>query len=121
MVTKLTVEGIIKLIERVVPVENIGGPIMIAQLVSQQAKAGIFDLLALTALISINLGLLNLLPIPVLDGGHILFCSLEIVMKRPLSPRVREIAIKIGLTILISLMMLAVYNDIHRIIGSNIK
>lgn len=121
VVTKLTVEGIIKLIERVVPVENIGGPIMIAQLVSQQAKAGIFDLLALTALISINLGLLNLLPIPVLDGGHILFCSLEIVMKRPLSPRVREIAIKIGLTILISLMMLAVYNDIHRIIGSNIK
>ncbi len=118
VVTKLTVEGIVKLIERVVPVENIGGPIMIAQLVSQEAKAGIWDLLGLTALISINLGLLNLLPIPVLDGGHLLFYFLEMIMRRPLSPRVKEIAVKIGLTLLIALMMLAVYNDIHRIIGN---
>ncbi len=117
VVTKLTFEGIVKLIERVIPVENIGGPIMIAQLVSKQAKAGIFDLLALTALISINLGLLNLLPIPVLDGGHLLFYSLEIITGKPLNPRAKELAIKVGMSILIGLMMLAVYNDIHRIIG----
>ena len=121
VVIKLTIEGIVKLIERVVPIENIGGPIMIAQLVSSQAKAGFFDLLALTALISINLGLLNLLPIPVLDGGHLLFYSLEIITKKPLSPQLKEVAMKIGLGILIGLMMLAVYNDLNRLIGPNIK
>ena len=121
VVTKLTFEGIVKLVERVVPIENIGGPIMIAQLVSSQAKAGFFDLLALTALISINLGLLNLLPIPVLDGGHLLFYSLEIITRRPLSPEIKKTAMKIGLGILIGLMMLAVYNDINRLMGPNIK
>lgn len=116
VVTKLTFEGIIKLIERVIPLETVGGPIMIAQLVSKQAKAGIWELLGLTALISINLGVLNLLPIPVLDGGHIVFYLLEIIIGRPLSPKVMEIATKIGLAILILLMMFAVYNDINRII-----
>jgi regulator of sigma E protease len=117
VVTKLTFEGIVKLIERVVPIDNIGGPIMIAQMVSQEAKAGIWDLLSLTALISVNLALLNLLPIPVLDGGHLLFYALEIIMRRPLSPRVKEVARKMGLALLITLMMFAVYNDIHRILG----
>lgn len=116
VITKLTFEGIVKLIERVIPLETIGGPIMIAQLVSKQAKAGVWELLTLTALISINLGVLNLLPIPVLDGGHILFCLLEIIIRRPLSPKIMEVAAKIGFAILILLMMFAVYNDIKRMI-----
>ncbi len=115
VVTRLTIEGIVKLLERVIPLKTIGGPIMIAQMVSQQAKYGFWDVMSLTALISINLGLLNLLPIPVLDGGHILFYGLETILRRPLSPRVREIATRIGLTLLIMLMLFAVYNDIMRI------
>ncbi len=117
VVTQLTITGIVKLIERVIPLKTIGGPIMIAQMVSQQAKYGFWDVMSLTALISINLGLLNLLPIPVLDGGHILFYGLETILRRPLSPRVREIATRIGLTLLIALMLFAVYNDIMRIMA----
>ncbi len=115
--TKLTIKGIIKLIERVIPLETIGGPIMIVQMVSQQAQQGFINVCVLTAIISINLGLINLIPIPVLDGGHILFYFLEMILRRPLDPRIREISIKIGISILILLMALAVYNDIFRIIN----
>lgn len=115
-VIKLTVQGIVKIIERIVPLETIGGPIMIAQLVSQQAEQGLADVLALTALISVNLGLLNLLPIPVLDGGHILFYALETAARRPLDPKWQALATRIGLSLLIALMALAVYNDIYRIL-----
>lgn len=114
----LTWDGLIKIIERVVPLKTIGGPIMIAQLVSQQAEQGIVDVLALTALISINLGILNFLPIPVLDGGHILFYGLETILRRPLDLRWRTIAMQIGISLLIALMALAVYNDIYRIINT---
>ena len=113
----LTWTGIIKMIERVVPIESIGGPIMIAQLVSQQAQQGLVDVLSLAALISINLALLNLLPIPVLDGGHLLFFGLEIVFRKPIDPKWRDVATRIGLSLLILLMALAVYNDIYRIIS----
>ncbi|HDQ39470.1 MAG TPA: RIP metalloprotease RseP [Desulfonatronum sp.] len=113
-IVALTVQGIIKLIERIIPVDTIGGPILIAQLVSEQASMGLASLLALTALISINLGLLNLLPVPVLDGGHILFYTLETIMGKPLSPRLQAIAYKIGIAFLVTLMTFAVFNDIHR-------
>ncbi|MFP4033996.1 MAG: RIP metalloprotease RseP [Desulfovermiculus sp.] len=116
MVIKLTVQGIIKIIERIVPLETIGGPIMIAQLVSEQTEQGLIDVLALTALISVNLGLLNLLPIPVLDGGHLIFYALETVAGRPLDPKWQALATRIGLSLLIALMALAVYNDIYRIL-----
>lgn len=111
----LTVEGVIKMIERVIPVETIGGPIMIAQMVSQQAEQGLVNVLALAALISINLGFLNLLPIPVLDGGHILFFAIETVTGKPLSERWQAITIRIGLALLLGLMLLAIYNDVTRI------
>lgn len=114
----LTVTGIIKMIEQVVPLESIGGPIMIAQLVSQQAQNGLVDVLALAALISINLALLNLLPIPVLDGGHLLFFGLEVIFRRPIKPKWQSMATRVGLSLLILLMALAVYNDIFRIISS---
>lgn len=116
MVIKLTVQGIVKIVERIVPLETIGGPIMIAQLVSEQAEQGLIDVLALTALISVNLGLLNLLPIPVLDGGHLIFYALETVVGRPLDPKWQALATRIGLSLLIALMALAVYNDIYRIL-----
>ena len=111
---KLTLEGLIKLVERIIPLDTIGGPIMIAKLVSDQAHQGLVNVLALTALISINLGLLNLLPIPVLDGGHILFYTIEIIIGHPLDERLQKITTKIGLSFLIALMCLAVANDIVR-------
>ena len=114
----LTWQGFVKLIERVVPVDQVGGPIMIAQLVGEQAQQGLAGLLALTALISINLGILNLLPIPVLDGGTILFCLLELCFRRPVNRKVQEYAMRLGLTLLVALMLLATFNDVVRIIKS---
>ncbi len=113
-IISLTGQAIIKLIERIIPLDTIGGPILIAQLVSEQAAVGLTSLLTLTALISINLGLLNLLPVPVLDGGHILLYTLEAIRGKPLSPRIQEIAYKIGIAFLVTLLTFAIYNDIHR-------
>jgi regulator of sigma E protease len=112
--TVFLVEGVIKIIERIVPLEKIGGPIMIAQLVSKQAQKGIYDLLFITAIISLNLGLINLLPIPVLDGGHLLFFALEIVLRRPVNERLRRLATQAGLVVILGLMGLAIYNDLAR-------
>lgn len=100
-----------------VPADSIGGPILIFQIYEEQAKRGFNELIRLTALISINLGLLNLLPIPILDGGHILFFLIEILKGKPLSERSRERAQQVGLFMLLSLMVFAFYNDIVRIIG----
>ncbi len=115
MLMKLTVQGIIKLIERIIPLDNIGGPIMIAQLVSEQTQEGLINLLALTALISINLGLINLLPIPVLDGGHIVFYTVEMITGKPLNDRMKQVATTISISLLLALMALAIFNDLWRI------
>ena len=112
----LTWKSFVKLIERVVPLDQVGGPIMIMQMVSKQAHEGIAGVLALAALISINLGVLNLLPIPVLDGGQIVFCLWEMIFRRPINARVQEYAMRAGLALLVGLMLLATYNDIWRIV-----
>ncbi len=109
------VMALVKMIERVIPADSIGGPILIAQLISKEAKSGWVELLALTAALSANLGFVNLLPIPVLDGGHIVFFSLEAVMRRPLSQRVRAMALRVGIAMLAALMLLATYNDLRRL------
>lgn len=111
----LTWQSFVKLAQRVVPLEQVGGPIMIAQMVGEQAHQGLAGLLALTALISVNLGILNLLPVPVLDGGQIVFCLIEILFRRPVPPKAQEIATRVGLFLLIALMVLATFNDIWRI------
>lgn len=113
-VISLIGESLVKMIERVVPIDSIGGPIMIAQAIKQQSERGILHILQLTAFISINLGLLNLLPIPVLDGGHILFFGLETILKKPLDERLQAAATRIGLFLLLCLMALAIFNDIVR-------
>ncbi|MEG2171769.1 MAG: RIP metalloprotease RseP [Desulfovibrionaceae bacterium] len=112
----LTWMGFVKLAQRVVPLDQVGGPIMIAQMVGQQASEGLSNVLALAALISINLAVLNLLPIPVLDGGQIVFCALETVMRRPLGARFREYTMKAGWIFLMGLMVLATFNDVWRIV-----
>lgn len=112
--SSLMIQGLAKLIERVIPWTDMGGVILIGEMIHQQAQTGLVNLLALTALISINLGILNLLPIPVLDGGHILFFFLEILTGRPLSPKVQQVALKLGMTFLLMLMVFVTINDILR-------
>lgn len=113
---ELTAESFLKLLQRVVPLDQVGGPIMIAQLVGGQAQQGLAGVLGLAALISINLAILNLLPVPVLDGGTALFCLIEIIFRRPVHEKVQEWGMRLGLALLVSLMLLATYNDIVRII-----
>jgi regulator of sigma E protease len=115
--TRLTFEGIVKLCQRIVPLDSVGGPILIAQTVGQQAQEGVLRVLAVAALISVNLGLLNLLPIPVLDGGHIAFLALEMLFRRPVSLKVQEFSARVGLVFLIGLMLFATWNDIMRLLS----
>jgi len=117
-VTELMVVIIAKLITGDISTDTLGGPIMIAQMAGDSAKAGIGSLISFIALISINLAIINLLPIPVLDGGHLLFFSIEAIKGSPVSIKVREIAQQVGLFLLILLMILVFYNDISRIFFS---
>ncbi len=110
----LMFKGLIKLIERVIPVDSVGGPIMIIQMVHEQASQGMLSLMWLTALISINLGIINLLPIPVLDGGHLIFYGYETIRGKPMSPKVQDLTIKLGLALLVLILILATYNDLQR-------
>lgn len=110
--------SIYKMIRGSIPAAEIGGPLLIVQAAGTQAQVGIEALVNFMAVISINLGVLNLLPIPVLDGGHLMFFLIEAVMRRPLDLRQREMAQQVGLVILIGLMAFAFYNDIGRLLGS---
>lgn len=117
-ITVLTIKGVVKLIQGTVSPKTLGGPIMIAQMAGQQAKEGVANLTFFIALISINLAILNFLPIPVLDGGHLLFFFIEAVIGRPVSIKVREIAQQAGIFVLILLMIYVFYNDIARVFFS---
>ncbi len=109
---KVTIYFFGKLFQGKVPMESIGGPIRIAQMAREEADQGLVRLLNFIAIISIHLAILNLLPIPVLDGGHLLFYGIEAVMRRPVSTRMREAAQQIGIFLLILLMIFVFYNDI---------
>jgi regulator of sigma E protease len=111
----LTVMGIIKIIQQVVPASELGGPILIAQMAGQQMEAGWINLAYFIGLLSVNLGILNLFPIPILDGGHLVLYSLEAVRGKPLEPKTLEKLQQIGLLLLGSLMIFVFYNDIIRI------
>src|SRR5215470_8483278 len=93
--------------------DQIGGPIKIAQISGEVAKLGFGPLLHLTALLSVSIGLLNLFPIPLLDGGHLLFYLIEAVRGRPLSERAQEVGFRIGLAIVLMLMIFAAFNDLR--------
>lgn len=114
-ITALTIKGVVKLFQGTVSPKTLGGPIMIAQMAGQQAKEGVVNLIFFIALISINLAILNFLPIPVLDGGHLLFFFIEAVKGSPVSVKVREISQQAGIFVLILLMIYVFYNDIARV------
>ncbi len=113
-VVDLTYTGLKKMITGAVAADSVGGPLLIAEMIGKQAQVGMVPLLLLGALISVNLGLLNLLPIPVLDGGAILFCLIEIVIRRPVPEKVQDWAMRGGAALLIVLMIFATFNDILR-------
>jgi regulator of sigma E protease len=117
-VTKLTIVSVAKIIQGKISTKNLGGPIMIAEMAGQQAKEGTLNLVFFIALLSINLAILNFLPIPVLDGGHLLFFFIEAVIRRPINQKLRETAQQAGIFILILLMIFVFYNDISRIFFS---
>jgi len=98
-------------------IKNLGGPIMIFQVTGEAARAGMAQFLAFMAFLSLQLGVLNLLPIPVLDGGHLVFLTAEGILRRPLDLRTREMAQKVGFFLLILLIIVISYNDILRIFG----
>lgn len=97
-------------------VEQLGGPIRIAQVSGQVATLGVFALLNLAALLSVSIGLLNLFPVPILDGGRLLFYAFEAVLGRPLSARTQDIGFRIGLALVVLLMAFATWNDTSRIL-----
>jgi regulator of sigma E protease len=111
---KITLQALYKMIVGEVSPRNLGGPILIAQMAGQQAQEGLGSFLAFLAVLSINLGVLNLLPIPVLDGGHLLFFLVEAVIGRPVAVKHREMAQQVGVFLLMLLMVYAFYNDIAR-------
>jgi regulator of sigma E protease len=96
--------------------KNLSGPFTIADYAGQSAKAGLGAYLAFLAVISISLGVLNLLPIPLLDGGHLLYYVVEILKGSPVSDRVMELGQRVGLTLLLFLMAFAIYNDFNRLL-----
>jgi regulator of sigma E protease len=114
---RVTVLGISRIFTGHISFKTVGGPIMLFQLASSAAEEGIGSLVLLMAAISVNLGLMNLLPIPVLDGGHIATAVVESVTRRPLSIRAREIANVVGLVLLFTLMVFVFKNDIVRVLG----
>lgn len=113
---ELTCMVVVKLFQGTIPFKTVGGPIMIGQMTGQVAQQGLVYLFPFTAIISVNLGILNLFPIPVLDGGVIIFLLIELLIGKPLSLKKRELAQKVGVALLVLLMLAVTYNDIFRVI-----
>jgi regulator of sigma E protease len=114
--TELTAVGIYKMIAGEISSKNIGGPLTIASISGEAGAQGMSSVVFLIAILSINLGVLNLLPIPILDGGHLLFFFIEAVLRKPLGDRQRELAQQVGLLLLVCIMVFAFWNDIERLL-----
>jgi regulator of sigma E protease len=114
--TLFTLGVLKKMVLGAVSVENLSSPIMIAKIAGDSARAGWKYFVTLAALVSISLGVLNLLPIPILDGGHIMFCLVELVRGKPVSEKIQLVAVQVGLFLIGGLMIIAVYNDLTRLI-----
>lgn len=113
--SSMTVESLWKMFAGLVSVKNLSGPITIAKVAGASLESGLENFLYFLAMLSVSLGVLNLLPIPALDGGHLLFYMVELVRGKPLSERVQEMGLKIGVTLVVGVMILAMYNDLSRL------
>ena len=113
--TLLTLNLLKKMITGMVSTKNLAGPITIAKVAGDSARSGFQSFFSVLALLSISLGVLNLLPIPILDGGHILYCAVELLIRRPVPARIQALGMQVGLFLVGGLMVLAFYNDITRL------
>ena len=111
----LTLDAVRKMLVGLIAPSNLSGPITIAQISGDSARAGLESFVSFLAYLSISLGVLNLLPIPVLDGGHLLYYAMEVVRGRPVSERTQAIGLRIGLALVGSLMLMAIYFDLMRL------
>lgn len=110
-----TLTSIKKMLQGLISPKNLSGPITIAKVASTSAKSGLESYVGFLALLSVSLGVLNLLPIPVLDGGHLLYYTVELIAGRPVPERVQMVGYQVGLFLVLSLMMFALYNDFSRL------
>jgi len=111
----LTLSSIYKMIKGLISIDNLSGPITIAKVASASAESGLQSFIQFMAYLSISLGVLNLLPIPVLDGGHLLFYFVEVVRRKPVSEKIQYLAYRVGASLLFALMLVAIFNDIARL------
>mgnify|MGYP005993592301 FL=1 len=109
-------DSVKKMVIGLISVKNINGPITIAQVAGETASYGLDVYLGFLALLSISLGVLNLLPIPVLDGGHLLYYAIEAVIRRPVPERIQAFGLQLGLLLISGIMVLAIYNDVNRLL-----
>jgi regulator of sigma E protease len=110
--TRAIVDGLVQLVRGQVSVHQLGGPITIARVAGQGAELGLFPFIGLLALLSINLGFINLLPVPMLDGGHLFFYAVEAIRRRPLSAQALEWAFRGGLAVILTLVVFTTINDL---------
>jgi regulator of sigma E protease len=110
-----TLESIKKMIMGAISHKNLSGPITIAQVANATAQSGLESFIGFIALLSISLGVLNLLPIPVLDGGHLLYYLVELITRRPVPEKVQVWGMQMGMFVIVSIMLLAFYNDLTRL------
>jgi regulator of sigma E protease len=109
---RATWDGLVQIVTGRRPLDELGGPLRMAQIAGQQASLGLIDFVQLLAFFSINLGFINLLPVPVLDGGHLVLTALEAVRRKPVSERAVEWAVRGGLAFLLALMLVVTFNDL---------
>src|SRR5690606_35500100 len=109
-------DSIKKMVIGLISVHNINGPITIAQVAGETASYGLVEYLGFLALLSISLGVLNLLPISVMDGGHLLYYGIEAIIRRPVPERIQAMGLQLGLILISGIMVLALYNDVTRLL-----
>ncbi len=114
-ISVFTLRSIVKMIEGVISPKNLSGPVTIAQIANQTAQSGLESFIGFIALLSISLGIINLLPIPMLDGGHLLYYMVELVTGRALPEKIQEYGYQLGLALILGIMALAFYNDFMRL------
>ena len=110
----LTLEAMWKMLTGVLSTANLSGPITIAKVATASAESGLLPYLAFVAYLSVSLGVLNLLPIPVLDGGHLTWYAVEAIRGKPVSERIQAIGVQLGMSLIMALMVVAFYNDLFR-------
>ena len=113
--TRLTLVAIQKMITGLLSPTNLSGPITIARVAEASVSSGFEDFIRFLAYLSVSLGILNLLPIPVLDGGHIVYYTIEAIRRKPLSEQVQAFGLRIGMALVLTLMVFALYNDLMRL------